>query len=182
MKNYFKAIVGISALSLALISSVPAQASAPILGLIPEAAENIILVDPADGILMTPEEVAEIEAQESQFVEAAGELVTLGGTPGIMSGSITPYVNTTTCGNRTDVYRWRNTSGSTVLCWANKGKAYTSNYVTVGSLCPGPNKGQTYYKYGTSHYWSTWRGPMANNNTCYSFGNDIVYAKGINIQ
>ncbi|MFJ6419291.1 hypothetical protein [Paeniglutamicibacter sp. NPDC091659] len=182
MKNYIKTIVGFSALSLALISSVPAQAAPGSLALTQESVENVIIVDPADGILMTPEEVAEIEAQESQFVQAAGEIVTLGEPSSFTIGSITPYVNTATCGNRTDLYRWKNTSGSTVLCWANAGKAYTSNYVTVGSLCPGPNKGQTYYKYGTSHYWSTWRGPMANNNTCYSFGDDIVYAKGINIQ
>ncbi|MFK0085635.1 hypothetical protein, partial [Glutamicibacter sp. NPDC090743] len=89
--------------------------------------------------------------------------------------------NIVTCGNRIDWYRWRGQDGKNVLCFANKGEANISKYNNVRYLCPGANRGQTRYYYGNQHYWSTLRGPVSNHNTCYSFGDYAVAAKGVRI-
>lgn len=130
-----------------------------------------ILVDPLDGIPLTEEELQELE--QEVFLESPDDWYVNN------LSEILARTNKVTCGQRLDFYRWKGPNGET-YCFANPGTLTYTTSTDVVKLCPGANKGRTYYKFNGTNYWSQWRGPETNQNICYSFG-QTVKAYGVNI-
>lgn len=86
---------------------------------------------------------------------------------------VTPQITHPDCNGRIDFYRIISSAGNTE-CFANSG-IYTlsSGNWPAMYLCPGNNNGRTEYLNGNTNTWSLWRGPMADYNSCYSFGSDV---------
>ena len=95
---------------------------------------------------------------------------------------MTPFITNPSCGGRIDFYRIIDTSGYQ-RCFANSGTwTLTSGYwVNIKYLCPGNNNGRTKYWTGSVNYWSVWRGPETNWNTCYAFSDPGVPAFAVQI-
>lgn len=167
---------GILALVFSLVPGIASAAEAETPQWAIDEGITIVEVDPTEGTPISAKELAEIEELEETQMPAPATPIYLSNAP-----MFQPFVDIVTCGSRIDWYRWRGQNGANVLCFANKGEANISKYNNVRYLCPGANRGQTRYYYGNQHYWSTWRGPVSNHNTCYSFGDYAVAAKGVRI-
>lgn len=58
--------------------------------------------------------------------------------------------------------------------WTPPAQASGNNLEYIVKVCPGNNRGRIQYKLADGNtYNSTWRGPHANNSTCYSFAPDM---------
>ncbi|MGP4968802.1 MULTISPECIES: hypothetical protein [Glutamicibacter] len=167
---------GIVALAFSLIPGIASATEAETPQWAIDEGITIVEVDPAEGTPISDQELVELEALEETQMPATDSPLYLSDAP-----IFQPFVSIVTCGSRIDWYRWRGQDGKNVLCFANKGEANISKYNNVRFLCPGANRGQTRYHYGNQHYWSTLRGPVSNHNTCYSFGDYAVAAKGVRI-
>lgn len=94
------------------------------------------------------------------------------GTP--ESGWYTTFITHPDCAGRKDFYRLISSKG-VQQCFANAGTyELSSGYWTQTQyLCPGNNNGRTKYYAGSANYWSVWRGPESNYDTCYEFNTPV---------